>query len=636
MKKNKLSISILAFVLLFISYTTTAQTLDMGVIENFTFYSVGGSITNSGTSTITGNVGTNQGTLTGFNAGNTSGSINNANAITAQAKIDMLYVYILLNSIPVTNLTHPALFANEIVTPGVYLVSETGTLNGNITLDAGNNPSAVFIIKFQGSIAAAASTIINLTNGASAANVFWIAEGNISIGASSAIKGTLIAHPGAITIGAATNVEGRMLSTSGAITFGPGVANVPANHNTVTMNCESNCSNQILGTAANYALFGISGAVSNNGISYVVGDLGSNAGGTVNGFDGSIVIGTTQTANSSTSQAATDLSTAYTALTAKTVTETHNHPFGNGETLLPGVYGVTGAGSVIGNLVLDGGGNVNAEFVFKIGGAFSVGAKSSMTLINGARRCNIFWVAEGAISIEQFTFMKGNIIAHGAAASMSANGFLDGRLFSTSGAISINTSTIYINNLLCATSSRQSLPVDLNSFTAQCDNQHIVLKWATAQESNNKNFTIERSIAGINWGVVATIAGKGNSSVRQKYLFTDNLPYVAPTYLYRLKQTDYDNNFKYSNVISVTKCEGGSDKNLSIIPNPSNGQFQLVYSGDKSEIALTEIFNLQGEKVYQSIGALTTYNLMNKPAGNYLVVLHVNGKIITNKIVIIK
>ena len=172
MIKNKLTILILSIALLFVSNISTAQSLDMGVIQDFTFYSIGGSISNSGASTITGNVGTDQGAITGFDAGNTSGSINNANALTAQAKIDLLYVYILLNNIPITNSTHISLFSSETVTPGVYLISSAGTLDGKITLDAGNNANAIFIIKFQGGITAAAATNMNLINGARGCNVF--------------------------------------------------------------------------------------------------------------------------------------------------------------------------------------------------------------------------------------------------------------------------------------------------------------------------------------------------------------------------------------------------------------------------------------------------------------------------------
>lgn len=636
MIKNKLTILILSIALLFVSNFSTAQSLDMGVIQDFTFYSIGGSITNSGASTITGNVGTDQGAITGFDAGNTSGSINNANALTAQAKIDLLYVYILLNNIPITNSTHISLFSSETVTPGVYLISSAGTLDGKITLDAGNNANAIFIIKFQGGITAAAATNMNLINGARACNVFWIAEGAISIGASSTIKGNLVAHPGAITLGGTTNVEGRILSTSGAITFGPGIANLPAGNNTLTIDCVNHCDNQILGTTANFAFFTSSGAVYNNGISYVVGDLGTNSGGTINGFETSIIIGTQQSANITTAAAAADLASAYTTLSAKTASATHNFPFGSGETLGTGVYDVTAAGSMAGDLILDGGGNINAEFVFRIKGAFSVGAKSRMKLINGARRCNIFWVAEGAIVMGQFSSMKGNFIAHDAAVYMDANGFLEGRLLSTSGAVGINTSTTYINNSLCASSNSQPLPIELISFTGQCEKQHIILKWATAQEANNKSFTIERSITGKNWEVVTIISGKGNSSVQQNYLMTDNPPVVAPTYLYRLKQTDNDNKFKYGNVVAITRCEPWADEYLSILPNPSNGQFNIVYSGNKKDISLTEIFNMQGVKVYQTKAFQSIYNFTNNAAGMYLLKAHTNDKTITNKILIIK
>jgi len=74
-------------------------------------------------------------------------------------------------------------------------------------------------------------------------------------------------------------------------------------------------------------------------------------------------------------------------------------------------------------------------------------------LVNGARRCNIFWiggagVATGAVSIGTFTYMKGTIISHGGACTAGANTSVEGRMLSTGGAIGFSTGTVY-NDELC-------------------------------------------------------------------------------------------------------------------------------------------------------------------------------------------
>ena len=196
-----------------------------------------------------------------------------------------------------------------------------------------------------------------------------------------------------------------------------------------------------LGTAANFVFFTSSGAVDNVGTSVYTGNLGTNVGAFTGFGSEATVNGNKYAANSITAQASTDLIAAYNQLKNIPPTNTsHANAFGS-ETLFQGVYSVAGAGSVGGNLILDGGGHADAVFIFKIGGAFTTGAASVISLVNGASACNIYWVAEGAISMAASTEMKGTLIANNAANSMGANCTLDGRLFSTTGALSANTST---------------------------------------------------------------------------------------------------------------------------------------------------------------------------------------------------
>jgi len=183
-----------------------------------------------------------------------------------------------------------------------------------------------------------------------------------------------------------------------------------------------------LGTAGNFVIFTSNGAVSNTGNSLLVGNIGSNVG-TISGFGTSAVTGSFYNTDSVTAQAKTDLLNAYNHLISIPPTVTsHAAAFGSGEILTAGVYSIGGAGSVLGNLTLDAQGDSNAVFIFKIGGAFTTGASSKVCLINRALPCQIFWVAEGAISMAASTTMKGTLIANNAAVSMAVGGDLQGRM----------------------------------------------------------------------------------------------------------------------------------------------------------------------------------------------------------------
>ena len=195
-----------------------------------------------------------------------------------------------------------------------------------------------------------------------------------------------------------------------------------------------------LGTAANFVLFSTNGAVSNSGISQLTGNVGTNNGsstafGNVNGVmhDG----------DGASAQCASDLLTAYNQLNA-TVPGFFPAPLlGNGQSLNAGVYSITGNASLNLDLILNGQGNANAVFIFKIQGAFSTNASSKIKLINGALACNVFWKVEGLVSMASGSTMRGTIIANNAAINMSTGDTLEGRALSTSGAITINNVLAY-------------------------------------------------------------------------------------------------------------------------------------------------------------------------------------------------
>jgi hypothetical protein len=193
------------------------------------------------------------------------------------------------------------------------------------------------------------------------------------------------------------------------------------------------------GTAANFIIFSGAGAVANTGVSTFTGDVGSHAG-AIAGFGAPTVLnGTIENENPITLQASIDLAAACIQVqnTPTTVTN-HNVNYGNGETLLPGVYSAGAAATLTGNLTLDAQGDANAVFIFKIGGAFAAAAGSSIILTNAAISDNVYWIAVGAVALGAGSTMLGTFIGYPGAVSALGGVALEGRLYATAGAIAVD------------------------------------------------------------------------------------------------------------------------------------------------------------------------------------------------------
>ncbi|MFT6921528.1 MAG: hypothetical protein ACJA1C_000525 [Crocinitomicaceae bacterium] len=632
-KKSVLfALSLLAHTFLF------SQTLELGTLSSFHSYTGTGAVTNSGT--LTGDVGTNDGIISGFVPSNFTGTIYNNEASTVQARIDLLRVYIHLSDIFVDYpSTHaPAFGSGETIAPGVYSIGGAGSIAGTLTLDGGGDPDAVFIVKFEGAITIAASSTIVLSGGTRACNVFWIAEGAISDAGASVIKGTLFSHPGAVTLGVNSKIEGRLFSSEGAITIGAGsLATIPAGPITIPINCPGECSPasavDVLRSVSGFALFTSFGAVANAATSGIIGDIGTN-GGAISGFSTSTQVGSFYNSDAITAQASVDLEYAYNQLILLPNTQVgHTPAFGSGEILNAGVYHIGAAGSLAGTIILDGQNDPDAIFVFKFDGAFSVAAQSKVIFTHGTRRCNVFWIAEGAASIGTFTFMKGTVIAHGGACTIGANGNVEGRMLSTSGAIGFSTGVIY-NDELCFPSS-SPLPIELLSFTAIVSGASVNLNWATASEKNNDYFNIERSIDGVVFNSQSKINGAGNSTHLLSYSAVDDKPLLGISY-YRLKQTDYNGEATYSKVEAV-EVNNRNDFVLNIFPNPLS--IETTFQTDKN---LTDasliVYNSYGQVVKQIeniSGRSFTLARENLSNGIYFVKLLQNNEVLASDKLII-
>lgn len=131
------------------------------------------------------------------------------------------------------------------------------------------------------------------------------------------------------------------------------------------------------------------------------------------------------------------------------------------------------------------------------------------------------------------------------------------------------------------------LPIELVAFQAEATRQGTVdVLWTTASETNNDYFTVERSKDGKNWKEVSQLKGAGNSRETKHYQIVDDGPYIGISY-YRLKQTDLDRTFTYSNIARVVV---EAEEDLLVYPNPAKGSFfvRAPFAFNESHVQLRD------------------------------------------------
>jgi hypothetical protein len=153
------------------------------------------------------------------------------------------------------------------------------------------------------------------------------------------------------------------------------------------------------------------------------------------------------------------------------------------------------------------------------------------------------------------------------------------------------------------------IPVELTSFSASTANGTVVLNWATATETNNSGFEVQRSTDKISYSNIGFVNGYGTTAEPKSYSFTDNTV-NSGAYYYRLKQIDYNGAFEYSNVIEV---EVGAPDNFSLeqnYPNPFNPSTVISYQMPVNGNVVLKIYDVLGNEV-------TTLVNEFKEAGKY-------------------
>ncbi|MCB0403128.1 MAG: T9SS type A sorting domain-containing protein [Flavobacteriales bacterium] len=185
------------------------------------------------------------------------------------------------------------------------------------------------------------------------------------------------------------------------------------------------------------------------------------------------------------------------------------------------------------------------------------------------------------------------------------------------------------------------LPIRLLSFEAHSIDARVDVQWITETEINNDYFTLEKSRDGKSWETVSIQAGAGNSSQLISYFDVDYEPIEGLSY-YRLKQTDFDGNFTYSNTVPVKFVKDQTGL-INVFPNPvSSGEDLMV---DVSQINGQEVLvvlrDIKGAEYFSKMILNVSENTLigvpiddRLPAGIYLITASSDNQVYSQRVLI--
>lgn len=194
-------------------------TVPLGQTQNFAILA-GQTITNTGSSVISGDIGVSPGSaITGFPPGiQTSGTTHSNDALAIQAQTDWTTAYNNAVARPVTTTLASPELSGLTLTPGVYSSGGALALTGTLTLDAQGDPEAVFILKSDSGLTIGAGSTVRLINGARFCRVFWPVASSATLGANATFVGHILAVT-SITLEDGASVEGQLLAHDGEVTL---------------------------------------------------------------------------------------------------------------------------------------------------------------------------------------------------------------------------------------------------------------------------------------------------------------------------------------------------------------------------------------------------------------------------------
>lgn len=190
----------------------------LGTAESFAVLA-GTTVTNTGPTIISGNLGVSPGTaVTGFPPGSViDGKQHRADEVALNAQSDLVTAYNdAAGRTPVTTVSKD--LGGQMLAPGVYKAAGGIGLTGTVTLNANNDPNAVFIFQAGSTLITASSSTVALIGGAQACNVFWQVGSSATLGTNTTFAGNVLALTSA-SVQTGTTVSGRVLARNGQVSL---------------------------------------------------------------------------------------------------------------------------------------------------------------------------------------------------------------------------------------------------------------------------------------------------------------------------------------------------------------------------------------------------------------------------------
>jgi hypothetical protein len=237
------------------------------------------------------------------------------------------------------------------------------------------------------------------------------------------------------------------------------------------------------------------------------------------------------------------------------------------------------------------------------------------------------WSSGTGITATTFTFDLSSVPALNNAANVYFR-------VTNTGTTSVNGSTVAatgtgrIDNF--SVSGFTIFPLGLTSFNAALNNSTVNLSWATTNEVNTAGFEIQRSANGKDFNTISVVSAKG-ALLTNDYSLVDEKAFAGTNY-YRLKMSDKDGSFRYSQIVTVkTKSVG-----VGVYPNPVKSELTIQHeAGIKG--ATISVVNFEGKQVLNTnvqIGAIQTSLDASKLApGTYMVIYNNNGERTTKQFI---
>lgn len=229
--KNSTVVALALFLALAVMAPASARAATAPSLDDAEDFAVlaGSGITNTGATTITGDVGSFPTTTqTGFGSVTITGTNHMGDATTQAAKTDLTAAYNNAAGQSTTGVIAADL-GGQTLGPGVYTDNDAPdslSITGTLTLDGGGDADSIFIFQSGSTLTTASGSVVNLINDAQACNVFWQIGSSVTLGTTSDFSGTILASD-SITDNGGSTIDGRLLASGALVTLNNTTITVP-------------------------------------------------------------------------------------------------------------------------------------------------------------------------------------------------------------------------------------------------------------------------------------------------------------------------------------------------------------------------------------------------------------------------